>query len=99
MNLHFGNPTSIKSVADAVPLYGTKEFESATRSTVPMLSLLMHAPDLFNEIVRRLGFPDNSSQNGTWTYSSSCRASLRHGGRPQSGIAPGRTRGGAGTGA
>jgi len=24
-----------------------------------MLSLLMHAPDLFNESVRRLGFPDN----------------------------------------
>jgi hypothetical protein len=59
MNLHFGTPTSIKSFADAVPLYGTKEFESATRSTVPMLSLLMHAPDLFNEIVRRLDYPYN----------------------------------------
>src|SRR4051812_8787238 len=57
MNLHFGTPAAIKAVADAVPLYGCKEFESATRSTVPMLSLLMHAPNVFDEIVRRLGFP------------------------------------------
>src|SRR5438046_1368623 len=57
MNLHFGTPAAIKSVAEAVPLYGGKEFESATRSTVPMLTLLMHATDLFDEIVRRLGFP------------------------------------------
>ena len=54
MNLHFGAPNSIKSVADAVPLYVTKEFESDTRSTVPILSMLIHSPDLFNEIVGRL---------------------------------------------
>jgi hypothetical protein len=57
VTLHFGRPDAVKSVADAVPLYGGREFESATRSTVPMLSLLMHAPELFDEIVRQLGFP------------------------------------------
>ena len=57
MNIHFGTPNLIEAIADAVPLYGRKEFESATRSTIPMLSLLMHAPDHFNEIVRQLGFP------------------------------------------
>jgi hypothetical protein len=57
MKLHFGTPTTVESIADALPLYSTNEFESATRSTVPMLSLLMHAPDIFSEIVRRLDFP------------------------------------------
>jgi hypothetical protein len=58
MNIHFGNPKSIETIADAVRLYGSKEFESATRSTVPMLALLMHALSLFDEIVERLGFPN-----------------------------------------
>lgn len=58
MNIHFGNPNAVKTMADAVRLYGSKEFESATRSTVPMLSLLMHAINVFSEIVKRLGFPN-----------------------------------------
>jgi len=37
--------------------YGSKEFESPTRSTIPMLSLLLHSRDTFNEIVRQLGMP------------------------------------------
>lgn len=57
MTIHFGTPNPIKTIADAVPLYASSEFESATRSTVPMLTLLMHAPDLFNTIVREVGFP------------------------------------------
>src|SRR5262249_6317575 len=58
MTIHFGTPSSIKTFADAMPRYGRKEFESATRSTVPMLSLLMHALDLFRDIVRGLRFPE-----------------------------------------
>jgi len=57
MTIHFGTPKSITTVADALPLYGRDEFASATRSTVPLLSLLIHAPDLFAQIVRELGFP------------------------------------------
>jgi hypothetical protein len=56
MTIHFGTPTSIKVIADAVPLYDSKEFESATRSTVPMLTLLMHDLETFNKIVGPLGF-------------------------------------------
>jgi len=56
MSIHFGTPNSITAIADAVQLYGGKEFESPTRSTIPMLTLLMHYPNLFNEIVRQLGF-------------------------------------------
>lgn len=57
MNVHFGTPRSITTVADAVPLYGRDEFASATRSTVPLLSLLIHTPALFAETVRGLGLP------------------------------------------
>lgn len=57
MKAYFGTPRSVPSVADAVSLYGGKEFESPTRSTIPMLSLLIHAPDLFKEIVQQIGFP------------------------------------------
>ncbi len=57
MNLHFGTPNAIRSVAEALPLYGEKEFESPTRSTIPMLALLKDDPALFRKIVSQLGFP------------------------------------------
>lgn len=57
MNIHFGTPSPITTITQAVALYGGKEFESPTRSTIPLLSLLMHAPALFKEIVRQLDFP------------------------------------------
>jgi hypothetical protein len=57
MNIHFGTPNLIKAIADAVALYGEREFESARRSTVPMLALLAHAPGDFKKIVCQLGFP------------------------------------------
>jgi hypothetical protein len=59
MTIHFGTPKAIKTIADAVTLYANGEFDSATRSTVPMLALLMHAPDVFNNIIREIGFPDD----------------------------------------
>lgn len=58
MNIHFGNPNPVTTMADALRLYGSREFESARRSTVPMLALLMHDLNLFNEIVKRLGIPN-----------------------------------------
>jgi hypothetical protein len=57
MNIHFGPPLKIRTIADALPLYGDREFESPTRSTIPMLTLLKDAPDLFSEIVSQLRFP------------------------------------------
>ena len=57
MTLYFGRPASIQSVASAIPLFGTREFKSPTRSTIAMLSMLMHAPDMFNTIVTELGVP------------------------------------------
>jgi hypothetical protein len=59
MTIHFGNLQSLPTIAQAVPLYGGDEFESPTRSTIPMLTLLMHAPTMFDEIVRTLGFPSD----------------------------------------
>jgi hypothetical protein len=55
--INFGTPHSYGSIAETIPLYGLGEFESPTRSTIPMLSLLIHAPDTFNEIVQLLAMP------------------------------------------
>jgi len=57
VTIHYGTPNPIRSLMDAVPLYPNSEFESATRSTVPMLALLIHAPGVFKQIVKELGFP------------------------------------------
>jgi len=55
MILDFGNPTKIESFVDAVQKYADKEFQSPFRSTVPMLSLLHHAPKHFASIVGEIG--------------------------------------------
>lgn len=57
MKIHFGNPDRPATIAKIVPLYGDREFESPTRSTIPMLSLLAHSRGKFKRIVRQLGFP------------------------------------------
>lgn len=57
MTVHFGTPKPIRAISDAVPLYGRGEFESPTRSTIPLLSLLIHSPQTFDAIIRELGFP------------------------------------------
>ncbi len=56
LTLYFGARNHIQSVPEAVPLYGRKEFESATRSTVPMLDLLIHSRPVFDRIIREIGF-------------------------------------------
>jgi len=57
MKVHFGSPNQVQTVSCAVPLYGIKEFESPTRSTIPMLSLLIHNPGMFAQIVDELEMP------------------------------------------
>lgn len=59
MTIHFGNPKPVQSVSDAVSLYGVKEFDSPTLSTIPMLSLLIHAPTVFDDVIKRIDFPSN----------------------------------------
>ena len=58
MTIHFGAPKNIETIADALPLYSQSEFNSPTRSTIPMLTLLMHARNVFDDIVKELEFPD-----------------------------------------
>jgi hypothetical protein len=55
MKMHFGPKNSIVDIDAALPMFGIKEFASPTRSTIPMLALLKHDPDLFREIVGKLG--------------------------------------------
>lgn len=69
MSIYFGTPSRMDSIADVIPLYGDGEFESATRSTVPLLSLLMHAPDVFREILRELDFPTEHDLHLEYTVS------------------------------
>jgi hypothetical protein len=58
MTIYFGRPEVVRNVSDAILRYGDKEFESPTRSTVPLLSLLIHAPSVFNDIVTALRMPE-----------------------------------------
>ena len=58
MRFFFGQFPGFGSGDEAIPLYGRGEFESPTRSTIPMLSLLIHAPEKFQTIVRQLNMPD-----------------------------------------
>jgi hypothetical protein len=57
MTTRFGTPKPIRKIEEVVPLYGLNEFESATRSTVPMLDLLIHSCEEFNTIIGKIGFP------------------------------------------
>jgi hypothetical protein len=59
MGMYFGRPDTLRAIASAVPLYGDKEFQSPTRSTIPMLSLLIHDRAKFDEILTCIGFPTN----------------------------------------
>ena len=58
MTVHFSHFGGYESVVEAIPLYGKREFASPTRSTIPLMSLLIHDPATFREIVRRLGMPE-----------------------------------------
>ena len=58
MRIHFGTPKALETIKDAVSLYSKSEFASPTRSTIPLLTLLMHAPGTFREILSKIHFPD-----------------------------------------
>jgi hypothetical protein len=70
MTIHFGNPNLPQTVAEAVPLYGIREFQSPTRSTIPMLSLLIHAPKRFAEFVRLVEMSESHDLHLEYTVRS-----------------------------
>ncbi|MCB9925593.1 MAG: hypothetical protein H6822_25810 [Planctomycetaceae bacterium] len=55
MSIHVGNPSKFNSVKDAVREIPPSELNRPTISTVPMLSLMIHAEETFNGIVKKLG--------------------------------------------
>lgn len=71
MCIHFGRPEPINTLADAILRYGDREFESVTRSTIPMLSLLNHHHDpvTFRTIAESLDVPDPSELYLEYTVS------------------------------
>ncbi len=58
MKIHFGNPPYPDSVCSALGHYSASEFQSATRSTIPLLSLLKHGQDDFRKITDVFGLSD-----------------------------------------
>ncbi len=59
MKVQFGNPNATTSLEEAISRYPKDEFASATRSTIPLLSLLLRQPDYFIDLLRPLGLPPN----------------------------------------
>jgi hypothetical protein len=59
MTTYYGSLNSIGSIVDAVALYSDGEFKSSTRSTIPMLTLLLHGRRLFDDIAAHLGLPND----------------------------------------
>jgi hypothetical protein len=54
MNLYY-DKRPCSEVADALPIYGNKEFQSPTRSTIPLLSWLKDEQQMFSELFQSLG--------------------------------------------
>ncbi len=55
MKVQFGNPCNVSTATEALSFYDDNEFMSPTRSTIPLLDLLIHSPDVFKKIVRECG--------------------------------------------
>ena len=53
--LQFGNPDPMPSASDIVHRYGPREFGSPYRSTVPLLSLLLHDRSTFEKMLGEIG--------------------------------------------
>jgi hypothetical protein len=78
MRMMVGRSAPVRSIREAVAKYSKKEFQSPTRSTIPMLALLRDDLDLFNAIVRRLNFPQEYELSLEYTVA----ARGRRGGGP-----------------
>ena len=56
MNLHYDR-TLYSTIAAVIPMYGGSEFQSPTRSTVPLLSWLKHEQPMLSSLLRDFGMP------------------------------------------
>lgn len=56
MNLHY-DKTPYNTIEAVIPMYGGKEFQSPTRSTVPLLSWLKHEQLMVSSLLRDVGMP------------------------------------------
>ena len=61
MTVHFGHFPEDDSARAAIPLYGKGEFESPTRSTIPLLSWLIHDRATLHQTIQKLGLPADCS--------------------------------------
>jgi len=60
MNYHYDRKT-ISAIDETLPMYSKREFQSPSRSTVPLLSWLKHDEQMFHALLRELGMPADSS--------------------------------------
>ncbi|MEI7828001.1 MAG: hypothetical protein WCI87_09485 [Euryarchaeota archaeon] len=56
MTLHY-DKTPYNTIAATIPMYGTTEFQSPTRSTLPLLSWLKHEQLMVSSLLRDIGMP------------------------------------------
>lgn len=56
MNVHYDKEI-ISDIDKAVTVYGEKEFQSPTRSTVPLLSWIKHEQPMVSSLLRDIGIP------------------------------------------
>ena len=56
MNLHYDR-TPCNTIAAAIPMCGEREFQSPTRSTLPLLSWLKHEQPMVSSLLRDMGMP------------------------------------------
>jgi len=59
VNLHYDR-TPISTIDAAIPMYGAGEFQSPTRSTVPLLSWLKHQQPMIRTLLQDIGMPTNN---------------------------------------
>ena len=58
-NFYYGNDDVLNNIDEAIPKYGGREFQSPTRSTVPLLSWLKHEPSMVESLLQDLGMSAN----------------------------------------
>ncbi len=57
MNFYYDKKI-ISDIDKAIPMYGKKEFESPSRSTVPLLSWLKHEIPMLGSLLKEFGMPE-----------------------------------------
>lgn len=69
MNFYFDRGP-LEAINDAIPLYKASEFESPTRSTVPLFSYLKHEQENLNSLLQSLGISPDGDGHLEYTVRS-----------------------------